>query len=422
MKIIKNAGERIKRKKAMVEKMRQENPEQMARVALIQKLIPLGLQLVERELQNEVTALAGPRYHNRDFAYGRHGSNPGSAYVYDQKLQVSVPRVRHKETGEEAGLMSYAGFQEPTQIDALSLSRMIHGLSAGNYEESALTIPETLGIKRDSVSRRWIRASAKKLAELDNRDLSGEDIVAIFIDGKAFSREKEMVVAVGVPLSGGKVILGFVETSSENHRVIRQFLQRLKQRGLRTEEEILFVMDGSKGIRKAVDEEFPETAFVQRCTWHKREDVMSYLSKSDQAHYRPLLQAAYEDPSYAGAKEKLLGIRKELFRINVSAAHSLDEGFESTLTLQRLGLFKQLGTSLKTTNVIENVNKSIETKTERVCYWKNSDQRQRWLAAALLTIELKLRKIKGYRHLPMLRSAMQRFNEEKRNANLLKAA
>ena len=422
MKSVKNVGERIKRKEALVEKMRRENPEQAARVAMIQKLIPMGLSLVTQELQNEVTALAGPRYHNRGFEYGRHGSNPGSAYVHDQKLRVKIPRVRHKETGEEAGLLSYAGFQQPTSIDALSLNRMVYGMSAGNYEAAALTIPETLGIKRDSVSRRWIRASAKKLKSLDERDLSGEDIVVIFIDGKAFSREKEMVVAVGVNLSGEKVILGFVETSSENHRVIRQFLQRLKQRGLRTEEEILFVMDGSKGIRKAVAEEFPETEFVQRCTWHKREDVMSYLSKSNQVHYRPLLQAAYEEPSYVDAKEKLLGIRKELARINVSAAHSLDEGFEETLTLQRLGVFGHLGTSLKTANVIENVNKLIETKTSRVCYWKNSDQRQRWLAAALLTIEPKLRKIKGYRSLPMLRSAMRQLNDKKQKMNLLKAA
>lgn len=197
---------------------------------------------------------------------GGTGAIIGSVYLYDQKVRVSVPRVRHKESGEEASLSSYAGFQEPSPIDTLCLNRIIHGISAGNYEATALTIPETLGIKRDSVSRRWIRASAKKLAALEERDLSGEDIVVIFIDGKAFSREKEMVVAVGAPLSGEKVILGFVETSSENHRVIRQFLQRLKQRGLRTGEEILFVMDGSKGIRKAVEEEFPETAFVQRCS------------------------------------------------------------------------------------------------------------------------------------------------------------
>ena len=422
MKTVKNVGKRIKQKEALVEKLKQENPELMAKIALIQTLIPMGLKAVEETLQAEVTALAGPRYHNRSSELGRQGSNPGSVFVYDQKVQVPVPRVQHKVTGEEIGLSTYAAFQQPTTIDALSLNRMIHGISTGNYQETALKIPETLGIKRNSVSKRWIRASAKKLSALQDRDLSQYDIIAIFLDGKAFSRKQQMVVAVGVTIEGEKVILGFVETGSENHRVIRQFFQELKKRGLRIDQEILFIMDGSKGIRKAVDEEFPETSFVQRCQWHKREDIVSYLSESDKAYYRSALQKAYEKKSYEAAKEALKSIRTELSRINLSAVTSLDEGFEETLTLHRLGLFEQLGTSLKTTNVIENVNKLIETKIQRVCYWKNSDQRQRWVATVLLTVEPKLRTIKGYRYLPMLRSAMQRLNSNKQNENLLMAA
>lgn len=422
MKTVRNAGKRIKQKEALVEKLRKESPELMAKIALIQTLIPMGLEAVHQTLQKEVMELAGPRYHNRDYELGRHGSNPGSVYVYDQKVRVSVPRVQRKATGDEIGLATYAAFQQPATIDALSLSRMIHGISTGNYQETALKIPETLGLERNSVSRRWIRASAKKLRALQERDLSGYDIIAIFIDGKAFSREKEMVIAAGVTLSGEKVVLGFTETSSENHRVIRQFFQRLKARGLRVDKEILFIMDGSKGIRKGVDEEFPDTAFVQRCTWHKREDVLSYLSETDKNYFRPKLQGAYEKSSYTEAKEALKGIRTELSRINLSAVNSLDEGFEDTLMLQRLGLFEPLGTSFKTTNVIENVNKLVETKTNRVCHWKNSDQRQRWLGAVLLTVEPKLRKVKGYRYLPLLRLAMQRMNQKYQPVELLKAA
>jgi len=422
MKTVKNVGKRIKQKEVMVEKLRQENPELMAKIALIQTLIPMGLKAVEETLQAEVTGLAGPRYHNRENELGRHGSNSGSVYVYDQKVRVAVPRVQHKVTGEEIGLGTYAAFQQPTTIDALSLSRMIHGISTGNYQETALTIPETLGLKRNSVSKRWIRASAKKLQALQERDLSGYDIIGIFIDGKAFSREKEMVVAAGVTLTGEKVILGFVETSSENHRVIRQFFQGLKARGLRVDRDILFIMDGSKGIQKGVDDEFPDTAFVQRCTWHKREDILSYLSDGDKERFRPRLQNAYEKSSYAEAKEALTSIRTELSRINLSAVNSLDEGFEDTLTLQKLGVFEQLGTSFKTTNVIENVNKLIETKISRVCYWKNSSQRQRWLGTVLWIVEPKLRKVKGYRYLPMLRAAMQRMNQKNQQAEMLMAA
>jgi transposase-like protein len=111
-----------------------------------------------------------------------------------------------------------------------------------------------------------------------------------------------------------------------------------------------------------------------------------------------------------------------LSRINLSAVNSLDEGFEETLTLQKLGVFEQLGTSFKTTNVIENVNKLIETKISRVSYWKNSDQRQRWLGTVLLIVEPKLRKVKGYRYLPMLRAAMQRMNQKNQQAEMLLAA
>jgi putative transposase len=422
MKTVKNAGKRIKQKEALVKKLREENPELMARIALIQTLIPMGLEAVKEMLQKEVLGLAGPRYNNRSYELGRHGSNPGSVYVYDQKIRVPVPRVQHKVSREEVGLATYAVFQQPTTVDALSLSRMIHGISTGNYQETALKIPETLGLQRNSVSRRWIRSSAKKLQALQERDLSSYDIIAIFIDGKAFSREKEMVIAVGVTLSGEKVVLGFVETSSENHRVIRQFFQGLKARGLRVDKEILFLMDGSKGIRKGVDDEFPDTAFVQRCTWHKREDVLSYLSQTDKDYFRPKLQDAYDESSYTEAKEALKSIRAELSRINLSAVNSLDEGFEDTLTLQKLGLFEQLGASFKTTNVIENVNKLVETKTNRVCHWKNSDQRQRWLGTVLLIVEPKLRKVKGYRYLPMLRLAMQRMNQKNQQAEMLMAA
>jgi transposase-like protein len=419
---VKNPGIRIKKKEALREQMRRENPEEAAKIAMIQELIPLGLKAVQEKLQAEVSKLAGPRYNNRDYDMGRHGSNPGSVYLYDQKVRTAVPRVKHKETGEEAALMSYAALQEPRTIEAATLSRVIRGISTGDYRETALTVAETLGLERNSVSRRWIRSSAKKLQALQERDLSSYDIVAIFIDGKAFSREKEMVVAAGVTIDGDKVILGFVETSSENHRVIRQFFQGLKARGLRVDNDILFIMDGSKGLRKGVDAEFPDTAFVQRCTWHKREDVVSYLRDADKDRFRPKLQNAYELSSYAEAKAELKSIRAELSRINLSAVNSLDEGFEETLTLQKLGIFEQLGTSFKTTNVIENINKLIEMKISRVCYWKNSDQRQRWLGTVLWVVEPKLRKVKGYRYLPMLRSAMQRMNQKNQQAELLKAA
>ncbi len=152
---------------------------------------------------------------------------------------------------------------------------------------------------------------------------------------------------------------------------------------------------------------------IQRCQWHKRENVVSYLSQEQARRFRQKLQAAYQQPSYEKAKEALERIAKELRLINGSAVESLREGMEETLTLHRLGLFEELGTSFKTTNCLENVNRQLERLTHRVSYWKNSDQRQRWTATALLEIEPRLRKVKGFRHLKALRKAMKKESHPK---------
>jgi transposase-like protein len=166
-------------------------------------------------------------------------------------------------------------------------------------------------------------------------------------------------------------------------------------------------MDGSKGLRKAVEDVFGGYALVQRCQWHKRENVVSYLPKGKQGGFRKALQKAYEKPTYNEAKEALKRVKEELSFINESAVESLEEGLEETLTLHRLGLFKELGKSLKTTNCIESLMSLIGQKTDRVDWWRNSNQKQRWLAVALLDIEPRLNRIRGYRYLPQLRKAIQ---------------
>src|SRR3990172_5468353 len=89
------------------------------RVALIQALIPLGLQAVDDLLQQEVLALAGPRYAHRDGHPDlvRWGRQPGSVYLADQKLPILVPRVRHREAHAEVPLQAYARLQTPRAAD-----------------------------------------------------------------------------------------------------------------------------------------------------------------------------------------------------------------------------------------------------------------------------------------------------------------
>ena len=217
-----------------------------------------------------------------------------------------------------------------------------------------------------------------------------------------------MMMAVGSTLTGEKHVLGFVETGTEHAEVLTQFLQALGDRGLDRAQGVLVIIDGGKGLRAAVRQAFGSTALVQRCQWHKRENVVKYLPKGEQGPWRTRLQRAYQRPTYAEARAALQRLQRDLETRNQSAAQSLAEGLEETLTLHRLGVFALLGTSFKTTNCLESINALVEERCAKVDRWTNSNQRQRWLATALLDIEPQLRKVKGYRHLPRLRKALRR--------------
>jgi putative transposase len=379
-----------------------------SRVELIQALIPLGLEAVNDLLQQEVTALVGERYSRQGGCRGlvRWGRQGGSVYLADQKVAVTVPRVRDTRVEQEVPLATYQGLRQPRRAEEAALRKILKGLSCRDYESCVEPVAETFGLRASSLSRRFKRASARKLAALQERDLSDHDMVALFLDGKTFG-EDEMLIGLGITLEGQKVVLGFVQTATENEKVCAAFLRSLLDRGLRMEQGLLCVIDGSKGLRKAVDTVLGAKVAVQRCQWHKRENVVGYLPSSKQATFRRKLQAAYDRPDYGQAKTALKTVREELGLLNRSAVASLDEGLEETLTLHRLGLAKQLGRSFRTTNCIENVNALLGQRTDKVDHWRNSDQKHRWLAAALLDIEPRLRRVCGCKHLVRLRAALQ---------------
>jgi putative transposase len=378
------------------------------KVEMIRSLVPLGLMHVQELLDEEVTALAGERYARKEESSRgrRHGSNPGSVGLAGQRVAVQVPRVRSVH-GSEIPLRSYEALRGDHAVNDLLLKRVLYGISCRNYEAAAEAIPGAIGLSSSTVSRTFVHASATKLRELQERDLSSEDVVALVFDGKLFA-DTTMVVALGITAQGNKRFLGFVETDTENEKVLVAFLRSLLDRGLDISAGILVIVDGAKGLRAAVRTAFKRRAAVQRCQWHKRENVLSYLSKGEQPLYRRRLQHAYNRPTYQEAKRELDKLRAELDDRNQSAAASLAEGLEETLTLHRLGVYGVLGASLKTTNSLESVNALVEERCAKVDHWKNSSQRQRWLATALLDIEPRLRRIKGYRHLPELRTALQK--------------
>ena len=377
-----------------------------AMLAMIQELIPLGLMAVEETLSQEVRALAGGRYERGERAPGvvRWGRQPGSIYLADQKLPILVPRVRDRARGRELSLTTYERLQTPRALDVGLFRRVLGGLSSREYAAAAEAVPQAFGLSKTSVSRRFIRASARALRQLTERRLDDAEWLVLMLDGKSFA-DDQIVVALGVTRTGEKRLLGLVQTATENKRVCAAFLRELQERGFRSPAGLLVVLDGSKGLRAAVREVFGDVP-VQRCQWHKRENVVSYLPKNEQPAWRRKLQAAYAQPSHADAQRALQRLRRELALRNASAARSLEEGLDETLTLHRLNVFPELGVSFKTTNLIESVMARVEAKTARVARWRTSDQKLRWCAAALLAAEAHFRRVKGYKHLRLLERAL----------------
>lgn len=295
-----------------------------SKVALIQALIPLGLKAVAEALEAEVVALAGERYRRVGGQPGvvRWSHQGGSVYLADQKLPITYPRLRNLSQNTEVPLATYHQLQAPRTADDGLFRKILLGVSCRQYEACAEAVPGAFGLRPSTVSRRFIRASARHLRALSERRLDGEQFVAVVLDGKTFANDA-MVIALGITLQGQKKILGVVQTATENERVCAAFLRELVERGLRAESGLLCIIDGAKGLRKALQTVFGSRAVVQRCQWHKRENVVTYLPKTQQAPWRRKLQAAYEQPTYGQAKAALGALRKELRLLNASAAASL---------------------------------------------------------------------------------------------------
>ena len=336
-----------------------------AKVELIRSLVPLGLMHIEELLDEEVTALAGERYARKAPSVGgrRHGSNPGTVGLAGQRVPIRVPRIRHV-TEREIPLRSYEALHGDRAVNDLLLRRVLYGISCRNYAAAAEAIPGAIGLSGSTVSRAFIQASATKLRELQERDLSGEDVVALVLDGKTFP---SLVVALGITMTGDKRFLGFVETGTENEKVLTPFLRSLVERGLDVSQGLLVIVDGGKGLRAAVRQAFRHR--VQRCQWHKRENVgESWPSVSSRC-------GGSVSSAPGSTTRPSPPCRSSMsWRIGTNRRPAVAEGLDETLTLHRLGVYGVLGRSLKTTNGLESINALIEERCAKV-HWQNSSQR-----------------------------------------------
>ena len=379
------------------------------KISLLQNHLSICQIMINELLEEEVTQKAGARYTRDkplDGRYSRWGFNPGSVRIGDQKLRIDVPRLYDNIQDKNAMLDRYEDLKhlpEPTQQ---LINGVLLGLSMRDYAKVIDHLGEGFGMSKSSISRSFIDRTEEKLKEFESRSLAHKQIIALFIDGKYLSRE-QIIICMGVTLQGEKIPLGFIQTTTENSVPIRDMLSNLKERGLAWEEGLLCVIDGSKGIRKAIEESFGNKAVIQRCQWHKQENILKYIPEKEQDAVKRKYQQAVNKESYKDARKSLIDLKRNLEEINLSAARSLEEGMEDVLTLHRLGLNLDFSRSFATTNCIENLNSQIGKYLNKVKFWKNSKERYRWIAAALLEIEMKMRKVNNFRILDQMQKTIK---------------
>jgi transposase-like protein len=370
----------------------------------------VGLQIIQGVMEQEIARKTGTW--GQQLAY-RHGKQSGYVIFSGRKVPLERPRLRRKD-GAEIPLSSYRAFQEEGKMQEAVARQLTRQCSTRNYEGAIDTVVEGYGIKKSSVSRHWKVATALELQKLCQRPVPA-DVLALLIDSQYFADEC-ITVVIGVDRQGKKQVLGLWHGATENSTVVKALLEELVERGLDPERKLLIVIDGAKALRKAVQMMFGERALVQRCRVHKQRNVVEHLpvEKRQQAVWR--LRAAWGKSEWKEAEKELKAVVKWLQPISPGAAHSLEEGLEETLTLQKLGLNAALCQSLSSTNLIESCFSRTAHWTRRVKRWRGANMILRWSAAALLHAEKGFRKVKGYRSLGQLVAILSQGSNERKAA------
>lgn len=369
----------------------------------------LGRTLAEAIMYMDREQVSGPDYQPRDPTIQKWASQQGSVYIGDQKVKVERPRIRGPEG--EIQLKSYRKLKEKGQFSDELLASVLSGISGRRYQETVEEAASAFGVSKSSVSRHIVAATAKKLKEFEERDLTNFVPFAIFLDtvhrgGKAF------IVALGINLEGHKQNLGFWEGATENNEICKELLAALEKRGLPLSRKVVFVTDGGKGIIKALKAKYGKHLIHQRCTLHKDRNIQKHLPKKyrKQAHIR--FTQAIALTKYKDAKEELLKFGEWLSEINASAANSLNEAIEEILTVHRLKVPPLLRKTLHSTNPIESMFSMVRDSEKNIKRYRNSKMAQRWLGSILLHSEKKFRRVKGFLQIGTVIEEIQRQQKE----------
>lgn len=373
----------------------------LAQKGLMNLALAAFTRLAEEMMRWEVDTLVGPK--NQADATRRNmrwGSQSGYCVAGGQKVPLDRPRVRDVRS-REVPLGSYEVLQQASLMEDSVWQKIMHGLTTRRYSEVVRELEQAYGIEKSTVSDHFIEASRGRLQTLMERSLADQPFCAMMIDGTRFE-DQQVVVAVGLTLQGYKRVLGLHQGATENHTVVRHLLDDIERRGVAFDVPRLYVIDGGKALHSAIQKKAGKCGLIQRCQIHKIRNVADHLTEDHQMAARLKMRNAYGVRELVDARRALQSLLTELMHLNPSAARSLEEGMEETLTMHRLRLPHLLRRTLANTNLIESAFSTVETVCRNVKRWRGGDQYLRWVASALLWAESRWNRIHGFRELPVL--------------------
>jgi putative transposase len=383
------------------------------RTELLELAVASGLKVLTTMLEEDRTAICGPRYqHQTDRQASRTGTVPSEVVLGGRKVAISRPRVR--ANGAEVPLPTFQVMASEDPLNRRVVEQMLLGVATRRYARSLEPLPATMatrGTSKSAVSRRFVAKTKSQLAAWQSTALDTLDLVALLIDGVHIG-EHCIVVALGIDHTGAKQALGLWEGSTENAAVCQSLLADLQSRGLRTDRSLLVILDGSKALHKAVTQTFGSAALMHRCQVHKLRNILEHLPEGQRPWVRAIVTRAYKQPEVAPARRLLQELARRLEDRYPSAAASVREGLDETLTVITLGLSDRLRQSLATTNAIESLISRTRHVKRNVKRWRGGQMVLRWTAAAVLEAVKGFRRLKGHKDMPKLVAALRARDQQ----------
>ena len=386
---------------------------EQAEAAVDEVIDVVGRASIEAILLLSAQQVAGPQHKGKKTGDIRwHGKQNGVVPLAERKLRIDKPRLRRQGKGRnlEVDIPVYQAMQTNSRLGQRILSILMHGISTRSYKKVLPKMAETVGVSKSSVSREFIESSEQKMTEFVERRFDDKDILIIYIDGIRFS-QFHVIAAVGVDSEGFKHVLGLTEGATENAAIVKDLLEDIVARGVDPSRKRLFVIDGSKALRNAVNAVFGNNP-VQRCRKHKLSNVMDHLPKELRDQVKSVMQAAWRLDVEEG-KKKIKQQARQLEIKYPSAASSLLEGIDEMFTVNAMELPKALRRCLCTTNIIESPHSGVRMRTRRVSNWDGGRMVLRWVTAAFLETEKHFKRIGGYKQLWMLKSYLDDLEKDK---------